>query len=59
LSLTDRGAELERKLTEEQRALVAKAYRSAGAEAVEGFRKVLIGLINESDRERFNPQSRR
>jgi DNA-binding MarR family transcriptional regulator len=59
LSLTDRGAELERKLTEEQRALVAKAYRSAGAEAVEGFRKVLFGLINESDRERFNPQARR
>jgi DNA-binding MarR family transcriptional regulator len=59
LSLTDRGAELERKLTEEQRALVAKAYRSAGAEAVEGFRKVLLGLINEADRERFIPQSRR
>ena len=59
LSLTDRGAELERKLTEEQRALVAKAYRSAGAEAVEGFRKVLLGLINESDRERFKPQSPR
>ena len=59
LSLTDRGAELERKLTEEQRALVAKAYRSAGAEAVEGFRKVLLGLINETDRERFNPQARR
>lgn len=59
LSLTDRGAELERKLTEEQRALVAKAYRSAGAEAVEGFRKVLFGLINETDRERFKPQSPR
>jgi DNA-binding MarR family transcriptional regulator len=59
LSLTDRGADLERKLTEEQRALVARAYRSAGAEAVEGFRKVLLGLINESDRERFKPQSPR
>jgi DNA-binding MarR family transcriptional regulator len=59
LSLTDRGAELERKLTEEQRALVARAYRSAGAEAVEGFRKVLLGLINEPDRERFKPNSQR
>jgi DNA-binding MarR family transcriptional regulator len=59
LSLTDRGADLERKLTEDQRALVAKAYRSAGAEAVEGFRKVLVGLINETDRDRFKPQTPR
>jgi hypothetical protein len=29
---------------------MAAAYRSAGAEAVEGFRKVLLGLINEEDR---------
>jgi DNA-binding MarR family transcriptional regulator len=56
LSLTERGAELERKLTEDQRALVARAYRSAGAEAVEGFRKVLLGMITEADRERFKPQ---
>jgi DNA-binding MarR family transcriptional regulator len=55
LSLTDLGADLERKLTEEQRALVARAYRAAGAEAVEGFRKVLTGLINDSDRDRFKP----
>ena len=59
LHLTDRGADLERKLTEEQRALVARAYRSAGAEAVEGFRKVLLGMLNETDRERFKPQSPR
>ncbi|HVO02648.1 MAG TPA: MarR family transcriptional regulator [Candidatus Cybelea sp.] len=59
LSLTERGADLERKLTEEQRALVARAYKSAGAEAVEGFRKVLLGLINEADRDRFKPVSPR
>jgi DNA-binding MarR family transcriptional regulator len=59
LHLTDRGTDLERKLTEEQRALVARAYRSAGAEAVEGFRKVLLGMINEADRERFKSQSPR
>ena len=59
LSLTERGAELERKLTEDQRALVARAYRSAGAEAVEGFRKVLMGMINEADRERFKSQAPR
>jgi DNA-binding MarR family transcriptional regulator len=53
LSLTEKGAELERKLTEDQRALVARAYKAAGAEAVEGFKKVLLGLVNEEDRARF------
>jgi DNA-binding MarR family transcriptional regulator len=57
LSLTDKGAELERRLTEDQRALVARAYKAAGAEAVEGFKKVLLGLINEEDRSRFRMQS--
>jgi hypothetical protein len=38
---------------------VARAYRSAGAEAVEGFRKVLLGLINEIDRDRFKAQAPR
>jgi DNA-binding MarR family transcriptional regulator len=50
LDLTAQGTELERRLTEDQRTLIAKAYRAAGAEAVEGFRKVLFGLISEADR---------
>jgi DNA-binding MarR family transcriptional regulator len=53
LELTPKGAELERRLTEDQRALVANAYRAAGAEAVDGFRKVLLGLVNPDDRGRF------
>jgi DNA-binding MarR family transcriptional regulator len=53
LELTPQGAELERRLTEGQRALVARAYRAAGAEAVDGFRKVLLGFIGEQDRTRF------
>ena len=53
LELTAQGAELERRLTEAQRALVARAYRAAGADAVDGFRKVLIGLINDEDRTKF------
>ncbi len=57
LNLTEKGADLERQLTEEQRHLVARAYRAAGAESVEGFRKVLLGLIDESDRRRFRPQT--
>ena len=48
-----RGRELERRLSEDQRALVARAYREAGADAVEGFRTVLRNLINEQDRKRF------
>lgn len=45
LYLTEAGRALDERLTALQRALVARAYRSAGAEAVEGFRKVLDGLI--------------
>lgn len=53
LELTEKGIELERQLTERQRARIARAYREAGAEAVEGFRKVMLGLIDETDRVRF------
>jgi DNA-binding MarR family transcriptional regulator len=53
LELTEKGAELERQLSEGQRTLVARAYRAAGAEAVDGFRKVLLGMINETDRQKF------
>lgn len=50
LHLTQEGIELERKVSEPQRARVARAYQEAGAVAVEGYRKVLMGLINEEDR---------
>ena len=59
LELAPKGTELERRLTEDQRALVARAYRAAGAEAVDGFRRVLLGLVNEADRGRFNSAARR
>lgn len=51
LYLTPAGVELERQLTETQRARVARAYREAGPEAVAGYRKVLMGLISEENRE--------
>jgi DNA-binding MarR family transcriptional regulator len=55
LELTERGRELERRLSEPQRARVAAAYRRAGAQAVDGFRKVLLGIIAaEEDRRRFD-----
>lgn len=51
LALTAAGAALERRLSEPQRARFAKAFREAGPEAVAGFRRVLMGLINEEDRQ--------
>lgn len=50
LTLTDKGAELERKLAAVQRERIARAYREAGAEAVAGFWRVLLGLIDAEHR---------
>ena len=61
LELTENGRELERRLSAPQRERVAAAYRKAGTAAVEGFRKVLLGIIaDEDDRRRFDrPRSPR
>lgn len=57
LELTASGVALERRLSESQRRRFADAYRNAGAEAVEGYRKVLMGMTSEEDRERvFGPK---
>jgi DNA-binding MarR family transcriptional regulator len=53
LSLTDKGRDLEGRLTAVQSRRIARAYREAGAEAVAGFRTVMRGLIDEADRERI------
>ncbi|MCZ6860208.1 MAG: MarR family transcriptional regulator [Alphaproteobacteria bacterium] len=53
LSLTESGRELERALTHNQRHHFARAYREAGAEAVDGFRKVLAGLVGDDRRMRL------
>jgi DNA-binding MarR family transcriptional regulator len=52
LELTPKGVKLERSLSESQRRRFAKAYHNAGAEAVEGYRKVLMSMISTEDRER-------
>jgi DNA-binding MarR family transcriptional regulator len=58
LELTSKGREHERQLSEPQRVRVANAYSRAGTEAVEGFRKVLLGIIAaERDRHRFEGTS--
>jgi DNA-binding MarR family transcriptional regulator len=60
LELTHKGKELERRLSEPQQVRVANAYRRAGAQAVEGFRKVMLEIIaGEDDRRRFDRDSRR
>lgn len=53
LRLTAKGEALERRLTETQRARISRAFRAAGAEAVEGFSTVLFNIIDEHNRERF------
>lgn len=50
LRLTAKGEELERQLSEPQRRRIARAYRRAGADAVNGFRTVMQGIIDNADR---------
>ena len=59
LDLTEKGRDLERQLSENQRQRMARAYRAAGAESVEGFRRVLRNLIDEKDRGRFQAEEDR
>jgi DNA-binding MarR family transcriptional regulator len=50
LSLTAKGEALERRLFERQREWVMRAYREAGPVAVEGFRRVMRGLMGAEAR---------
>src|SRR5579872_6956906 len=50
LSLTPSGAALERRLFERQRSRLAPAWREAGPEAVEGFRRVMRAIMDETGR---------
>jgi DNA-binding MarR family transcriptional regulator len=54
LQLTPAGIELERELSENQRQRIERAFAEAGPQAVEGFRKVMLGIISSDlDRSRF------
>ena len=46
LALTDAGRGLERRLFESQRERLASAYREAGGPAVDGFRRVMRGIMD-------------
>lgn len=56
LELSDKGRALEKLLTESQQKRLAGAFREAGAEAVEGFRRVLFNMIEGRDQARFGPR---
>ena len=51
LYLTKTGTELEARLTEVQGRRFARAYREAGMTAVEGFQRVLQGLLDTETRQ--------
>jgi DNA-binding MarR family transcriptional regulator len=53
LHLTEKGRKLESELTTDQRARIAAAYKSAGAVAVDGFRTVMLGVMDGPARQRF------
>ena len=53
LYLTEKGRTLEQELTSEQQMRLAAAYKDAGAVAVEGFRKVMLGAMDPASRRHF------
>ncbi|MCQ8241334.1 MarR family winged helix-turn-helix transcriptional regulator [Rhizosaccharibacter radicis] len=56
LSLTDPGRALERRLFERQRERLVAAYREAGGPAVEGFRRVMRGMMDPETRRLIDPR---
>lgn len=53
LFLTPAGTNLEKQLSEAQRARVRSAYRAAGPQAVTGFRQVLVAMMDEAGQRQF------
>lgn len=53
LHLTEKGAALERALSDAQRARMRAAYRAAGPAAVQGFRQVLEAMMDPELRRQF------
>ena len=53
LFLTDKGSELEGRLSDAQRARLRAAFRDAGPEAVVGFRKVLEAMMDPNMRRAY------
>ena len=51
LTLTPKGHALERRLFERQRERLSAAYREAGSAAVDGFRRVMRGIMDQQARD--------
>ncbi len=51
LHLTEKGRDFEKQLFASQRERVARAYKTAGPDAVAGFWEVLLNIVDESERE--------
>jgi DNA-binding MarR family transcriptional regulator len=56
LYLTEKGAALERSLSDAQRARMRSAYRAAGPVAVAGFRTVLEAMMDQEQRRQYQAQ---
>jgi DNA-binding MarR family transcriptional regulator len=54
LHLTAKGQELERELSDAQRARMRAAYRAAGPQAVSGFRQVLEAMMDPDQRRQYH-----
>ncbi|MDK9719612.1 MAG: MarR family transcriptional regulator [Rhodospirillales bacterium] len=54
LSLTAKGLSLEKSLTERQLARIERAFAQAGTDAVEGFKRVMMGITDDPSLGRRN-----
>ena len=59
LELTEEGLDLDEKLFNVQRQRIVRAYKESGAEAVAGFRSVLMNMMEEDDRPRFEKKQKK
>ena len=58
LKLSGEGDALLQELIEAQRRLLREAFTEAGTERLEGFRRVMLAIMNEEDSARFNRRKR-
>ena len=51
--LTKKGIKIEKKLTEKQISNIANAYKYAGTDSINGFKKILLNLLSETSKEKL------
>ena len=50
VDLTKKGIKIEKKLTEKQMNNIANAYKNAGTDSINSFKKILINLISKNSK---------